>query len=86
MMKKLLVSLIFFLCWTKVGAQDLVSTQKLNRTVVLEDFTGVRCGYCPEGHVIAADIKKNSPVGSVILINIHVGPFASPMDGYPDFT
>ena len=86
MMKKLLVSLIFFLCWTKVGAQDLVSTQKLNRTVVLEDFTGVRCGYCPEGHVIAADIKKNSPVGSVILINIHVGPFANPMDGYPDFT
>ncbi len=86
MMKKLLVSLIFFLCWTKVAAQDLVSTQKLNRTVVLEDFTGVRCGYCPEGHVIAADIKKNSPVGSVILINIHVGPFASPMDGYPDFT
>ena len=53
---------------------------------MLEDFTGVRCGYCPEGHVIAADIKKNSPVGSVILINIHVGPFASPMDGYPDFT
>ncbi len=86
MMKKLLVSLIFFLCWTKISAQDLVSTQKLNRTVVLEDFTGVRCGYCPEGHVIAADIKKNNPVGSVILINIHVGPFASPMDGYPDFT
>ncbi len=86
MMKKLLVSLIFLLCWSNISAQDLVSTQKLNRTVVLEDFTGVRCGYCPEGHVIAADIKKNNPVGSVILINIHVGPFASPMDGYPDFT
>lgn len=30
--------------------------------------------------------KKNNPVGSVILINIHVGPFANPMDGYPNFT
>ena len=86
MMKSLLILSLWFAVFHQVFAQDLVSTEKLNRTVVLEDYTGVRCGYCPEGHVIAADIKKNNPVGSVILINIHVGPFANPMDGYPNFT
>lgn len=86
MMKSLLILSLWFAVFHHVFAQDLVSTEKLNRTVVLEDYTGVRCGYCPEGHVIAADIKKNNPVGSVILINIHVGPFANPMDGYPNFT
>lgn len=86
MMKSLLFLSLWFTAFIQVYAQDLVSTEKLNRTVVLEDYTGVRCGYCPEGHVIAANIKKNNPVGSVILINIHVGPFASPMDGYPNFT
>lgn len=86
MMKSLLILSLWFAVFQQVFAQDLVSTEKLNRTVVLEDYTGVRCGYCPEGHVIAADIKKNNPVGSVILINIHVGPFANPMDGYPNFT
>lgn len=51
---------------------------------VLEEFTGVNCGYCPEGHVIANDLYSNNP-GRVVLINIHAGAFADPSAGQPDF-
>lgn len=66
-------------------AQTLVSTIPSNRNVVLEEFTGVRCGYCPEGHAIGQGIHDKFPERTV-LINIHSGDFATPVSGYPDFT
>ena len=86
MMKVLLCLFALVGANTMLNGQELVSTEKTNRTVVLEEYTGVRCGYCPEGHAIARNIKSSKPKGSVLLINIHEGPYANPMDGYPDYT
>lgn len=65
-------------------AQSLVSTQPHNRVVVLEEFTGINCGYCPDGHRIANNLKDKYN-GEPILINIHSGGYATPSNGQPDF-
>lgn len=82
-MKKILLS-IFALAAIGVSAQTIVSTTAQNKKVVLEEFTGIYCQYCPQGHAIAQSIKNNNP-GNVFLINIHQGGFAVPEIGDPDF-
>lgn len=77
--------LLLFTSYTLI-AQDLVSKDPLPRNVVLEEFTGIYCGFCPEGHKIARELKEANP-GRVVLINIHEGSFAIPQtgSGHPDF-
>jgi hypothetical protein len=53
--------------------------------VVLEEFTGIHCGYCPDGHRIANDIKAANTPGKVIPINIHTGGYATPSGTEPDY-
>ncbi|MDP1621546.1 MAG: Omp28-related outer membrane protein [Bacteroidales bacterium] len=65
-------------------SQTLVTTQTLNKNVVLEDYTGIHCQYCPEGHAIAAAILANNP-GRAATIAIHQGSFANPSPGEPDY-
>ena len=65
-------------------AQTIVSTDPENKKVVLEEFTGITCGYCPDGHAIAQNIQNNNP-GNVFLINIHQGGFANPGNSGFDF-
>lgn len=65
-------------------AQTIVSTTAQNKKVILEEFTGVNCVYCPQGHTIANTIKNANP-SNVFLINIHVGGYATPGAGQPDF-
>ena len=64
--------------------QTIVSTSPENKNVVLEEFTGIHCVWCPDGHAIAQAIQNNNP-GNVFLINIHTGAFAVPGPGEPDF-
>lgn len=65
-------------------AQTLVSTSPQNKKVVLEEFTGINCVFCPDGHTIAQAIKDQNP-DDVILVNVHTGGFANPGSGQPDF-
>ncbi len=65
-------------------AQTIVGTDPENKNVVLEEFTGIHCVYCPQGHAIAQQIYDNNP-DDVVLINIHQGGYASPSGGEPDF-
>jgi len=65
-------------------AQTIVGTDPENKNVVLEEFTGIYCGYCPQGHIIAQGIYDNHP-DDVVLINIHQGGYANPNPGDPDF-
>ena len=69
---------------TSIMAQTIVGTDPENKNVVLEEFTGIYCGYCPQGHVIAQGIYDNHP-DDVVLINIHQGGYANPNPGDPDF-
>lgn len=84
MSKKVLNLAIFGLLSLTAFAQTIVSTSPEDRKVILEEFTGINCQFCPDGHAIAQAIQDNNP-GDVFLINIHAGGFANPGAGQPDF-
>jgi hypothetical protein len=84
MFKKLPLSIVFALFTFASFGQTIVSTSPANKKVVLEEFTGIHCVYCPQGHAIAQAIQDNNP-GNAFLINIHTGSFANPSGGEPDF-
>lgn len=65
-------------------SQNLVSTSPQSKKVVLEQFTGIRCGYCPDGHATSQAIKAQNP-DDVFLIYIHTGHYARPSNNRPDF-
>jgi PKD repeat protein len=66
-----------------IVAQTIVGTDPENKNVILEEFTGIHCTYCPQGHQIAQGIQNANP--GVVLINIHTGSYANPSGGEPDF-
>ncbi|GHC56279.1 T9SS type A sorting domain-containing protein [Ulvibacter litoralis] len=84
MMKKLTPLFVLGLLGGSLFAQTIVSTSPENKKVILEEFTGIHCVYCPEGHAIAQALQDNNP-GEVFLVNIHVGGYAAPSGGEPDF-
>jgi len=83
---KLFVTLSLLLLGLNMGlnAQVFVNQSPANKVVVLEEFTGIHCGYCPQGHAIAQGILDAHP-NNVVLINIHTGNYATPGSGEPDF-
>ncbi len=86
-MKNRLLSLsaaILAFCSAEVSSQTIVSTSPENKKVVLEEFTGIYCTYCPDGHKLAQQLKDANP-GNVVLVNIHTGSYANPTGGDPDF-
>ena len=76
------VLLSFFGCCA--FAQTIVTTTPENRKVILEEFTGVNCTFCPDGHAIAQALQDNNP-DNVFLVNIHSGGYATPNGNQPDF-
>ena len=84
MMKKLL-TIALGLVTTISFAQTFVSTTPENKNVVLEEFTGIYCGFCPDGHVIGQGLHDANP-NDVFLINVHSGGYATPSSpSDPDF-
>lgn len=83
-MKKQLLTIIAAGAASSMFAQLPVSTTPQNKKVVLEEYTGIHCGYCPDGHKIGTQIYNADP-SNVILVNIHAGGFATPGAGEPDF-
>jgi len=65
-------------------SQTIVSTDVENKKVILEEYTGIYCTYCPDGHAIAQALKDQYP-NDVFLINIHTGGYAVPQGSDPDF-
>ena len=74
-MKKLFLFLSVSLLFHTAYAQTFVSTEPSKKNVVLEEFTGINCPYCPDGHRIANGIAAANP-GRFWAINIHAGNFA----------
>ena len=83
-MKKILLATVSIFTSIAAMAQLPVSTTSENKNVVLEEFTGIHCTFCPDGHLRAANIKAANP-NDFFIINIHEGSFASPSAGEPDF-
>lgn len=103
-MKKTLLVLVVAMLASLTGfaqiTDTIVSMTPSNRNVVLEEYTGVNCQYCPDGHRRANELKAANP-DRVSVINIHQGSFANStyttqfgdalanqtgLDGYPSGT
>jgi len=83
-MKRIILSTVSLLASVAAMAQLPVSTTPENRNVILEEFTGIHCTYCPDGHKRASAFA-NANAGDVFLLNIHTGGYATPAAGEPDF-
>lgn len=77
-MKKIVLSFLGLFAAFAVGAQtpQFVSTEPANKNVIIEEFTGINCGYCPDGHKRVREYEAANP-GRVFGINIHAGSYAA---------
>ena len=75
-MKKVLLFLATMLMGGAMIAQTIVSTEPSNRNIVIEEFTGVNCTWCPDGHATCNTIAATYP-GHMWAINIHQGGFSA---------
>ena len=62
------------------------STTASNRAALLEDFTGVRCGFCPDGHVRAKAAQQALGADKFVIVAVHGGSYAAPAAGWANFT
>lgn len=83
-MKKNLLSFLACITVTSVFAQLQVSTTTQKRKVILEEYTGIHCQYCPDGHKRADQYVAANP-GNAFVINVHAGSYSNPASGEPDF-
>lgn len=72
------------LCFGIASAQTrFVSEEAQNRKALLEEYTGIHCGYCPDGHARANELQAKYP-DDLFIMNIHAGSFATPSSGEVD--
>jgi len=83
-MKQVFIFALFVGLGLYVNAQTIVSTSPAPKNVVLEEYTGINCPYCPDGHRIANEIAAANP-GKAFPINIHQGSYSTPSAGQPDY-
>jgi len=86
-MKKISLFAIFLASWFSaalLAQPTIVSTQPTNKNVILEEYTGMHCPYCPDGHRIANQLMQTYP-NRVFSILIHQGIYAVPGSGEPDY-
>jgi hypothetical protein len=63
-----------------------VSTEIQKKNVLMEEFTGIHCGTCPEGQTIINNMLTARPAKDVYAISIHANYYAVPNNaGQPDF-
>jgi len=69
------------------------SQAQVNRKILVEEFTGTWCGYCPEGHYILQNIEAANP-NKIVTAGMHISdaltiPYTTAVDanlgvaGYP---
>ena len=75
-MRRISTILLFLLLATTLKAQNLVSTDPYKRNVIIEEYTGVYCGYCPDGHKIANELAAEYQ-DRLFVLNIHAGGYAN---------
>lgn len=78
-MKKILSLSILglFACFcANAQTPEFVSTEPSNKNVIIEEFTGINCGYCPMGHKAVREYEEANP-GRAFGINIHQGIYAA---------
>lgn len=80
---------LFFVALLPVGvamaAQEWkVSTETQKKKILLEEYTGLNCGWCPEGHQMANVLLDALP-GQSFVVNVHAGSYAEPSGNQADY-
>lgn len=83
----LLLSIVTFFSCDEIKPPFLenpssVDTNKYTQKILLEEYTGFRCGNCPEATEIAHSLKEKYP-NNVILLSVHAGGYAKPTAAHP---
>jgi hypothetical protein len=82
-----LYALVALFTVVQAMSQTLVSTNPELRRIVVEEFTGIYCGYCPDGATKVQAILDKYP-GRAMAIGIHSSnQYSLPQNGsgHPDF-
>lgn len=69
--------------YNKEGGGDLIQVA-VQKNVLLEDYTGVRCTNCPAAGEMALELQKQYG-HNVIVLGVHSGFLSAPIGGYPNF-
>lgn len=56
------------------------------KTVLIKDFTGVRCVNCPEAAEVAHEVQHQLGEDQVFIMSVHAGFLSMPVGTFPDFT
>lgn len=83
-MKKALLISSVLLSGLAVAQNTPVSQQQEASMVLIEEFTGINCPNCPNGHALANNYLSQIPT-KLAVINYHASSFANPNTGEPDF-
>ena len=83
MKKNLFLALALASFFCSAGAQYNVSTEVEKKHVLIEEFTGIHCSYCPDAHRRVADLLKVQD--NIHAIAFHTGNLATPGPDEPDF-
>lgn len=81
-MNKILLS-VLLLCPLAMSGYN-VSTEPTHRAALIEEFTGIHCPNCPDGHKVATMLATLHP-DEVYMVAIHAGSYAIPYATEPDF-
>jgi len=83
-MLRSLLSLAIIIVGLTVQSQTIVSTSPENRNALIEEFTGIGCGFCPYGHLEVENFIAAHPDDG-FGISIHQGYYAIPDPNQPDY-
>lgn len=61
-----------------------VSTAIQKKKILLEEFTGINCGNCPQGHAVAKSLTT-AQKENAYTVAIHSGSYARPAADQPDY-
>jgi hypothetical protein len=56
--------------------ETFVNKTPQTRNIILEEYTGINCGYCPDGHRLGDELHAAYP-DKAWQINIHAGSYAA---------
>lgn len=85
MKKSFIIFILLTIVSGIVNSQTIVSTDPENKNALIEEFTGIACGFCPYGHKEVEEFITAHP-GDGFSIAYHQGYFAIPDPGQPDYT
>lgn len=84
--KTILIGLIQSLFFTSFAQNAPVSQNVLKKKALIEEFTGIQCSNCPQGHFLIKALEEDYFTNKMVTINYHAGVFSIPYLGQPDFT